>query len=87
MPVYVNRLLNLKKIKVVGFDMDYTLVRYNIEAFEGLTHNLAAVRLVDTYGYPKAAGKLEFDKSKNQQPVTYHDPCNFGESWRLPQWV
>jgi Fe-S oxidoreductase len=25
-------------------------------------------------------GKLEFDKSKNQQPVTYHDPCNFGRS-------
>jgi Fe-S oxidoreductase len=26
------------------------------------------------------AGRLEFDKSKNQQPVTYHDPCNFGRS-------
>ncbi|MFC1707192.1 (Fe-S)-binding protein [Planctomycetota bacterium] len=26
------------------------------------------------------AGKLEFDKSKNSQPVTYHDPCNFGRS-------
>ncbi len=64
MPVYVNRLLNLKKIKVVGFDMDYTLVRYNIEAFEGLTHNLAAVRLVKTYGYPEAAGKFEFDRSR-----------------------
>ncbi|NQT38275.1 MAG: (Fe-S)-binding protein, partial [Planctomycetes bacterium] len=23
-------------------------------------------------------GKFEFDKSKNPQPVTYHDPCNFG---------
>ncbi len=26
------------------------------------------------------AGKLQFDKSKNPQPVTYHDPCNFGRS-------
>jgi len=26
------------------------------------------------------AGLLEFDKSKNPQPVTYHDPCNFGRS-------
>lgn len=26
------------------------------------------------------AGKLEFDKSKNPQPVTYHDPCNFARS-------
>ncbi|MHC4305406.1 MAG: (Fe-S)-binding protein [Planctomycetota bacterium] len=27
-----------------------------------------------------AQGRLEFDKSKNPQPVTYHDPCNFGRS-------
>ncbi|MBU0519753.1 (Fe-S)-binding protein [bacterium] len=26
------------------------------------------------------AGMLEFDKSKNPMPVTYHDPCNFGRS-------
>ncbi|MBI4700606.1 MAG: (Fe-S)-binding protein, partial [Deltaproteobacteria bacterium] len=25
-------------------------------------------------------GKLEFDKSKNPDPVTYHDPCNFSKS-------
>jgi Fe-S oxidoreductase len=25
-------------------------------------------------------GMLQFDKSKNPQPVTYHDPCNFGRS-------
>ena len=25
-------------------------------------------------------GRLAFDKSKNPQPVTYHDPCNFGRS-------
>jgi len=24
--------------------------------------------------------RFEFDKSKNPQPVTYHDPCNFGRS-------
>lgn len=26
------------------------------------------------------AGRLKFDKSKNPQPVTYHDPCNFARS-------
>jgi len=26
------------------------------------------------------AGRLRFDQSKNPQPVTYHDPCNFGRS-------
>jgi Fe-S oxidoreductase len=25
-------------------------------------------------------GQLEFDKSKNPDPVTYHDPCNFAKS-------
>ncbi len=25
-------------------------------------------------------GAFEFDKSKNPDPVTYHDPCNFGRS-------
>jgi Fe-S oxidoreductase len=27
--------------------------------------------------------KLQFDKSKNPQPVTYHDPCNFGRSCNI----
>jgi len=26
------------------------------------------------------AGRLQFDKSRNRMPVTYHDPCNFGRS-------
>jgi Fe-S oxidoreductase len=26
------------------------------------------------------SNRLQFDTSKNQQPVTYHDPCNFGRS-------
>ena len=25
-------------------------------------------------------GRIQFDKSHNPQPVTYHDPCNFGRS-------
>jgi Fe-S oxidoreductase len=28
-------------------------------------------------------GKLEFDKSKNPLPVTYHDPCNFAKSCNI----
>ena len=64
MPVYVNRLLNLKKIKVIGFDMDYTLVAYNIDAFEGLTHSLAVKRLVTDYGYPRNVEHLKFDRDR-----------------------
>ncbi|MBI4720579.1 MAG: (Fe-S)-binding protein [Chitinivibrionia bacterium] len=29
------------------------------------------------------AGRLQFDKSKNSMPVTYHDPCNFGRSCNI----
>jgi len=64
MPVYVNRLLNLKKINVIGFDMDYTLVGYKIDAFEGLTHQLAVKRLVTKFGYPQSVERLEFDRNR-----------------------
>ncbi len=30
-------------------------------------------------------GKLQFDKSKNPQPVTYHDPCNFAKSCEITE--
>ena len=29
------------------------------------------------------AGKVQFDKSKNPQSVTYHDPCNFAKSCNI----
>ena len=53
MAVFINRVLNMKNIKLIGFDMDYTLVRYNAEEFESLTHNLAARRLHEAFDYPQ----------------------------------
>lgn len=32
--IYCNRTLNLRSIKAVGYDMDYTLIHYNVEAWE-----------------------------------------------------
>lgn len=61
MSLYVNRLLNFKKIKIVGFDMDYTLVAYHINAFESLVHSLAKKRLVERFHYPEAVCDLVFD--------------------------
>ncbi|MBN2657036.1 MAG: HAD-IG family 5'-nucleotidase [Spirochaetales bacterium] len=61
MSVFINRVLNLKHIKVIGFDMDYTLVRYHTERFEELTHRLAADRLVSHFGYPDEVKELGFD--------------------------
>jgi len=64
MAVYVNRSLNLKKISLIGFDMDYTLVRYDANAFEALAHAYTAKLLVKDYGYPAAVADLAFDAQR-----------------------
>ncbi len=61
MPVFVNRTLNLKKIKMIGFDMDYTLVAYHTEKFEHLVYDLAKERLVTDFSYPETIRSLKFD--------------------------
>ncbi len=61
MSVFVNRSLNLKQIALIGFDMDYTLVRYDTGAFESLAHGYAARLLVDEKAYPDAVSGLVFD--------------------------
>ena len=33
--IFCNRTLNLKKIHAIGYDMDYTLIHYNVDAWEG----------------------------------------------------
>ncbi len=58
--VYVNRTLNLKKIKYLGLDMDHTLIRYHSENFEKLSHRRMIDKLVSR-GYPDALKKLPFD--------------------------
>lgn len=58
--VFVNRTLNLKKIRYVGVDMDHTLVRYNSENFERLSHSTMIDKLVKR-GYPETLRKLTFD--------------------------
>ena len=61
MSVFVNRSLNLKQISLIGFDMDYTLVRYDTQGFESLSHSFAIKLLVKDYGYPKDLLELQFD--------------------------
>ncbi|WP_413292474.1 HAD-IG family 5'-nucleotidase [Bdellovibrio sp. HCB185ZH] len=58
--VFVNRTLNLKKIRYIGVDMDHTLVRYNSENFERLSHTTMIDKLVKR-GYPETLRKLTFD--------------------------
>lgn len=59
--VFVNRILNLKKIKYVGLDMDHTLIRYNSVAFETLVYDLVLDRLINIKHYPESIKKLTFD--------------------------
>jgi len=61
MSVYVNRILNMKKIKAIGFDMDYTLVRYHTDKFEKLSFNTALEKLISIKGYPVRSEDLHFD--------------------------
>ena len=44
--VFVNRTLNLKRIKYIGLDMDHTLIRYNTENFERLAFQIGVDGLI-----------------------------------------
>lgn len=59
--VFINRTLNMRKIKFIGLDMDHTLVRYHSHAFEELAHRTMCKRLVNEKGYPASVLELKFD--------------------------
>ena len=58
--VYVNRTLNLKRIKYIGLDMDHTLIRYDTHAFEELSYETIKSKLL-AKGYPDEIKKLKFE--------------------------
>jgi HAD superfamily 5'-nucleotidase-like hydrolase len=60
MGIYVNRTLNLKHIQAIGFDMDYTLVRYESQAFEEMTYEEIKSKLLQSKGYPDKIKQLKF---------------------------
>lgn len=59
--VFVNRTLNLKRIRYIGLDMDHTLIRYHTEAFEKLSHQIMKEKLIKGKNYPEAVRNLPFD--------------------------
>lgn len=60
MGIYVNRTLNMKQISAIGFDMDYTLVRYNSETFEEMTYEEIKKKLLTLKHYPAVIKDLKF---------------------------
>lgn len=59
--IFVNRTLNMNHIKLVGFDMDYTLATYNVPAFEETAYRIVLDKLVKDLGYPPELLELRFD--------------------------
>lgn len=56
--IYCNRTLNLRAIRAVGYDMDYTLIHYHVEAWERRAYEYLRARLV-SLGWP--VGQLQFE--------------------------
>ncbi len=61
MKAYINRALNMKRIKAIGFDMDYTLVKYHTETFEHQVYKIVIEKLIENKKYPVEIRKLDFD--------------------------
>lgn len=61
--VYVNRILNMKKIKYIGLDMDHTLIRYKTKNFETLVYKLVVDELIANKKYPAVIKKFKFNFS------------------------
>ena len=62
--VFVNRTLNMRQIQAVGFDMDHTLVQYNIHNFEKATHELLMQKLIAEKKYPKIIKQCSFNMNQ-----------------------
>lgn len=59
--VFVNRILNMKRIKLIGLDMDHTLIRYNTKNFESLVYKLVVEQLIEKKNYPQTIKKFQFN--------------------------
>lgn len=59
--VFVNRILNMKKIKYIGLDMDHTLIRYKTKNFESLVYELIIEELIHTKNYPESIKSFKFN--------------------------
>ena len=61
--IFVNRTLNFNQIKLLGFDMDYTVVTYNVPAFENAAYKIVRDKLVKIHHLPREILRLEFDSN------------------------
>ncbi|MEW5300941.1 MAG: hypothetical protein WDW36_003832 [Sanguina aurantia] len=58
--IYCSRTLNLRSIKAIGYDMDYTLIHYSVEAWEGRAYEYGLDSLREQ-GLPVEGLKFDAD--------------------------
>ena len=59
--IFVNRNLNMAKVELIGFDMDYTLCIYHLRRLEQLSYDLTVESLIKNYGYPEEIRQVPYD--------------------------
>jgi len=62
--IFCNRELKMDNLAAIGFDMDYTLARYQQPAFDELAFDGAKEKLVKKLGYPKEVLDFEYDHKR-----------------------
>lgn len=82
--VFVNRIINMRKIKLVGLDMDHTLIRYNAVNFEALVYELIKEKLVEIKHYPAVLKKLKFNFDDAIRGLVID--CNNGNILKLSRY-
>jgi HAD superfamily 5'-nucleotidase-like hydrolase len=59
--IFTNRHLDLSKVPIIGFDMDYTLAIYFKREIEELAFNLTIDQMVAAKGYPEVIRDFAYD--------------------------
>ena len=61
--IYANQTLDLSKIEVIGFDMDYTLAAYHQREMDRLSIETTIEKLISNKGYPEALRQVPLDQN------------------------
>ncbi|MCA9540966.1 MAG: HAD-IG family 5'-nucleotidase [Myxococcales bacterium] len=59
--IYANRNLDLSRVDVIGFDMDYTLAPYHQHAMDELSIRMTVDKLIKNRGYPEELRTVVLD--------------------------
>lgn len=60
--IFCNNYVNMEDVKIIGFDLDYTLVQYTSE-LQDLIYNLTKEKLIEHYGFPKELKNCFYDST------------------------